>query len=158
MALAGVPLGVGDLGWGDSIPLPLGFQPPPLSPQRWQDLNVISSLLKSFFRKLPEPLFTDGESFPRPSVPHPAGTPPRGPPAPPWPPLYAGPEPSVSHSDKYNDFIEANRIEDASERMRTLRKLVGRWGRVGGHGLQGGGGQRGDPMPPTDPGPARTLL
>ncbi|CAM9842702.1 unnamed protein product [Bubo scandiacus] len=52
---------------------------------RWQDLNVISSLLKSFFRKLPEPLFTD---------------------------------------DKYNDFIEANRIEDASERMRTLRKLI----------------------------------
>ncbi|KAM6333977.1 LOW QUALITY PROTEIN: rho GTPase-activating protein 23 [Alca torda] len=52
--------------------------------ERWQDLNVISSLLK-FFRKLPEPLFTD---------------------------------------DKYNDFIEANRIEDASERMRTLRKLI----------------------------------
>lgn len=38
---------------------------PPLSPQRWQDLNVISSLLKSFFRKLPEPLFTDGESLHR---------------------------------------------------------------------------------------------
>ncbi|KAB0398658.1 hypothetical protein E2I00_013906, partial [Balaenoptera physalus] len=54
-------------------------------PQRWQDLNVISSLLKSFFRKLPEPLFTD---------------------------------------DKYNDFIEANRIEDSRERMQTLRKLI----------------------------------
>ncbi|KAJ8364489.1 hypothetical protein SKAU_G00133200 [Synaphobranchus kaupii] len=27
--------------------------------EKWQDLNVISSLLKSFFRKLPEPLFTD---------------------------------------------------------------------------------------------------
>ncbi|XP_061666234.1 rho GTPase-activating protein 21-like [Syngnathoides biaculeatus] len=27
--------------------------------ERWQDLNVISSLLKLFFRKLPEPLFTD---------------------------------------------------------------------------------------------------
>lgn len=34
-----------------------------MSPQRWQDLNVISSLLKSFFRKLPEPLFTDGASI-----------------------------------------------------------------------------------------------
>uniref|UniRef100_U3JL70 Rho GTPase activating protein 23 n=1 Tax=Ficedula albicollis TaxID=59894 RepID=U3JL70_FICAL len=67
-----------------------------LQDERWQDLNVISSLLKSFFRKLPEPLFTD---------------------------------------DKYNDFIEANRIEDASERMRTLRKLVGTCRRVSqGHG------------------------
>lgn len=46
---------------------------------------MISSLLKAFFRKLPEPLFTD---------------------------------------DKYNDFIEANRIEDSRERMKTLRKLV----------------------------------
>ncbi|XP_067571683.1 rho GTPase-activating protein 23 isoform X3 [Pseudorca crassidens] len=56
-----------------------------LQDERWQDLNVISSLLKSFFRKLPEPLFTD---------------------------------------DKYNDFIEANRIEDSRERMQTLRKLI----------------------------------
>uniref|UniRef100_A0A6I8MXC1 Rho GTPase activating protein 23 n=1 Tax=Ornithorhynchus anatinus TaxID=9258 RepID=A0A6I8MXC1_ORNAN len=53
--------------------------------ERWQDLNVISSLLKSFFRKLPEPLFTD---------------------------------------DKYSDFIEANRLGDARERMKTLRKLI----------------------------------
>ncbi|XP_076791994.1 rho GTPase-activating protein 23 isoform X5 [Arvicanthis niloticus] len=56
-----------------------------LQDERWQDLNVISSLLKAFFRKLPEPLFTD---------------------------------------DKYNDFIEANRIEDSRERMKTLRKLI----------------------------------
>ncbi|KAM9462951.1 rho GTPase-activating protein 23 isoform 2-T2 [Clarias gariepinus] len=53
--------------------------------ERWQDLNVISSLLKSFFRKLPEPLFTD---------------------------------------DKYNDFIYANRLEDAGDRMKTMRKLI----------------------------------
>ncbi|XP_014879922.1 rho GTPase-activating protein 23-like isoform X1 [Poecilia latipinna] len=53
--------------------------------ERWQDLNVISSLLKSFFRKLPEPLFTD---------------------------------------DKYNSFIDANRIEDADDRLKTMKKLI----------------------------------
>eukprot|EP00066_Takifugu_rubripes_P027072 XP_011616338.1 PREDICTED: rho GTPase-activating protein 23-like isoform X2 [Takifugu rubripes] len=53
--------------------------------ERWQDLNVISSVLKSFFRKLPEPLFTD---------------------------------------DKYRDFIDANRIEDADNRLKTLNKLI----------------------------------
>ncbi|KAM4624597.1 rho GTPase-activating protein 23-like [Polymixia lowei] len=53
--------------------------------ERWQDLNVISSLLKSFFRKLPEPLFTD---------------------------------------DKYNDFIDANRIDDAGDRLKTMKKLI----------------------------------
>uniref|UniRef100_A0AAY3ZVS1 Rho GTPase-activating protein 23-like n=1 Tax=Denticeps clupeoides TaxID=299321 RepID=A0AAY3ZVS1_9TELE len=53
--------------------------------EKWQDLNVISSLLKSFFRKLPEPLFTD---------------------------------------DKYGDFIDANRLEDTGERLKTMRKLV----------------------------------
>ncbi|XP_034414081.1 rho GTPase-activating protein 23-like isoform X2 [Cyclopterus lumpus] len=53
--------------------------------ERWQDLNVISSLLKSFLRKLPEPLFTD---------------------------------------DKYNDFIDANRIEDAEDRLKTMKKLL----------------------------------
>ncbi|KAM4536116.1 rho GTPase-activating protein 23 isoform 2-T2 [Fundulus diaphanus] len=53
--------------------------------ERWQDLNVVSSLLKSFFRKLPEPLFTN---------------------------------------DKYNDFIDANRMENASERLKTMKKLI----------------------------------
>ncbi|RXM34755.1 Rho GTPase-activating protein 23 [Acipenser ruthenus] len=52
---------------------------------KWQDLNVISSLLKSFFRKLPEPLFTD---------------------------------------DKYSDFIDANRVEDAGQRLKTMKKLI----------------------------------
>ncbi|XP_030076658.1 rho GTPase-activating protein 23 isoform X2 [Microcaecilia unicolor] len=56
-----------------------------LQDERWQDLNVISSLLKSFFRKLPEPLFTD---------------------------------------DKYSDFIEANRVENATDRIKTLWKLI----------------------------------
>ncbi|XP_029383008.1 rho GTPase-activating protein 21 isoform X2 [Echeneis naucrates] len=53
--------------------------------ERWQDLNVISSLLKAFFRKLPEPLFTD---------------------------------------DKYSDFIDANRVEDAEDRLKTMKKLI----------------------------------
>ncbi|XP_024127561.1 rho GTPase-activating protein 23 isoform X4 [Oryzias melastigma] len=53
--------------------------------EKWQDLNVVSSLLKSFFRKLPEPLFTN---------------------------------------DKYNDFIDANRMENASDRLRTMKKLI----------------------------------
>ncbi|KAL1264190.1 hypothetical protein QQF64_004545, partial [Cirrhinus molitorella] len=53
--------------------------------EKWQDLNVISSLLKSFFRTLPEPLFTD---------------------------------------EKYNDFIDANRLEDAGDRLKTIKKLI----------------------------------
>ena len=28
--------------------------------ERWQDVNVVSSLLKLFLRKLPDPLITDG--------------------------------------------------------------------------------------------------
>lgn len=56
-----------------------------ITEEKWQDLNVVSSLLKSFFRKLPEPLFTD---------------------------------------DKYNDFIDANRMENASDRLRTMKKLI----------------------------------
>ncbi|XP_062893507.1 rho GTPase-activating protein 21-like isoform X1 [Mobula hypostoma] len=55
------------------------------SDEKWQDLNVISSLLKLFFRKLPQPLFTD---------------------------------------DKYNDFIEANRLEDSAKRLQTFKKLL----------------------------------
>ncbi|KAG7275967.1 hypothetical protein CRUP_008455 [Coryphaenoides rupestris] len=31
--------------------------------EKWRDLNVISSLLKSFFRKLPEPLFTNEDNM-----------------------------------------------------------------------------------------------
>ncbi|XP_028286115.1 rho GTPase-activating protein 23-like [Parambassis ranga] len=53
--------------------------------ERWQELNVISSLLKSFFRKLPEALFMD---------------------------------------EKYSDFIDANRIEDVEDRLKTMKKLV----------------------------------
>ncbi|XP_072299019.1 rho GTPase-activating protein 23 isoform X3 [Eucyclogobius newberryi] len=53
--------------------------------EKWQDLNVVSSLLKSFFRKLPEPLFTN---------------------------------------DHYNDFIDANRLESASDRLKTMKKLI----------------------------------
>ncbi|XP_077480212.1 rho GTPase-activating protein 21-B-like isoform X2 [Stigmatopora argus] len=53
---------------------------------KWRDLNVISSLLKSFFRKLPEPLFTN---------------------------------------DGYADFIQANRIEDPVERLKSLKTLLG---------------------------------
>lgn len=53
--------------------------------EKWQDLNVVSSLLKSFFRKLPEPLFTN---------------------------------------DKYNDFIDANRMECAADRLKTMKKLL----------------------------------
>ncbi|KAG5841557.1 hypothetical protein ANANG_G00167870 [Anguilla anguilla] len=52
---------------------------------KWRDLNVISSLLKSFFRKLPEPLFTN---------------------------------------EKYADFIDANRTEDAVERLKVLKTLL----------------------------------
>ncbi|CAL8316029.1 unnamed protein product [Gadus morhua 'NCC'] len=52
---------------------------------KWRDLNVISSLLKSFFRKLPEPLFTN---------------------------------------EKYADFIEANRAEEAVERLKELKRLI----------------------------------
>ena len=29
--------------------------------EKWLDVNVVSSLLKSYFRKLPEPLITDGK-------------------------------------------------------------------------------------------------
>ncbi|XP_051994839.1 rho GTPase-activating protein 23-like isoform X2 [Xyrauchen texanus] len=56
-----------------------------IAEEKWQDLNVVSSLLKSFFRKLPEPLFTD---------------------------------------DKYIDFIEANRMDNVSDRLRTMKKLI----------------------------------
>merc|ERR1719394_1392205 len=56
-----------------------------LEDQRWQDVNVVSSLLKSFFRKLPEPLFT---------------------------------------VELYSMFIEASKIDVASKRLDSLRKLI----------------------------------
>lgn len=30
----------------------------------------------------------------------------------------------VVFPDKYNDFIDANRIEDAEDRLKTMKKLV----------------------------------
>ena len=29
--------------------------------EKWSDVNVVSSLLKTFFRKLPDPLITEGQ-------------------------------------------------------------------------------------------------
>lgn len=80
--------------------------------QKWQDLNVVSSLLKSFFRKLPEPLFTNGESRRVPTRRHSLASP------------CAQIQPSLLFADKYNDFIDANRMEDASDRLKTMKKLV----------------------------------
>lgn len=40
-----------------------GFEGLNLQDSRWNDVNVISSLLKAFFRQLPEPLFT-GDLYP----------------------------------------------------------------------------------------------
>jgi len=31
--------------------------------ERWQDVNVVGSLLKLFLRKLPDPLITDGKQL-----------------------------------------------------------------------------------------------
>lgn len=31
---------------------------------------------------------------------------------------------ALSLPDKYNDFIDANRIEDAEDRLKTMKKLV----------------------------------
>ncbi|XP_061194038.1 rho GTPase-activating protein 21-like isoform X2 [Saccostrea echinata] len=53
--------------------------------EKWCDVNVISSLLKTFFRNLPDPLIT---------------------------------------SALYQDFIDANRIEDLEMRMLKLKRLI----------------------------------
>lgn len=84
---------------------------------------MISSLLKSFFRKLPEPLFTNGEKD---VVHHLVGT--RG--------NYKQAQYgsyllyrrwmscSFLFADKYAEFIEANRIDDPVERLKVLKRLV----------------------------------
>ncbi|XP_022304252.1 rho GTPase-activating protein 23-like isoform X6 [Crassostrea virginica] len=53
--------------------------------EKWCDVNVISSLLKTFFRKLPDSLIT---------------------------------------SALYQDFIDANRVEDLEMRMLKLKRLI----------------------------------
>lgn len=58
-----------------------------LDDPRWNDVNVVSSLLKSFFRKLPDPLFTLAN---------------------------------------YQVFIEASKIEDAVQRLASLKYLIHR--------------------------------
>ena len=40
-----------------------GIESMNLDHEKWCDVNVISSLLKSFFRQLPEPLVTDGKLY-----------------------------------------------------------------------------------------------
>lgn len=77
---------------------------------------MISSLLKSFFRKLPEPLFTNGEPDRNTSLPdfklniyiY----------------IFLLNECFPGFTEKYADFIEANRIEDSVERLKELRRLV----------------------------------
>lgn len=73
--------------------------------ERWMDVNVVSSLLKSFFRKLPEPVITDGQSF--------------------------GDSPSVCNgcyscgfTDIYDAVISANRTEHPEKRMLKIKKLL----------------------------------
>lgn len=77
---------------------------------------MISSLLKSFFRKLPEPLFTNGRLLSEPRACHLVVE----------KESYLQPFPHVSllPADKYADFIEANRTEDPVERLKVLKRLV----------------------------------
>ena len=140
-----------DSGWGHHLLLSsmtvwfhtLTNPPLCLVGQKWRDLNVISSLLKSFFRKLPEPLFTNGEDTSTFTFPllfitaHIVGVfmTPRGQ----WlqlqcyqkRPFYewcvVGLKLWLSclfPAEKYADFIEANRIEDPVDRLKAIKRLV----------------------------------
>uniref|UniRef100_T1J8D5 Rho GTPase-activating protein 21 n=1 Tax=Strigamia maritima TaxID=126957 RepID=T1J8D5_STRMM len=62
-----------------------GFDTLNLQDPRWNDVNVISSVLKGFFRKLPDPLVT---------------------------------------SELYPLFIEANKLENTTKKLLSLKKLL----------------------------------
>uniref|UniRef100_A0A915J625 Uncharacterized protein n=1 Tax=Romanomermis culicivorax TaxID=13658 RepID=A0A915J625_ROMCU len=62
-----------------------GFENTDFNDSRWRDVNVVSSLLKAFLRRLPDPLLTD--RF-------------------------------------YLEFIQANRIDDNSARLRKLKQTI----------------------------------
>ena len=49
--------------WPSLCLFPQDYESLELESEKWMDVNVVGSLLKSFFRKLPEPLITEGEAL-----------------------------------------------------------------------------------------------